>query len=43
MKLEVIGKNGFVPSQANKEYAQAKLQKIERIFKNHEEYCNKQI
>lgn len=37
MKLEVIGKNGFVPSQANKDYAQAKLQKIERIFKNHEE------
>lgn len=37
MKLEVIGKNGFVPSQANKDYAAEKLGKVERIFTNHEE------
>lgn len=32
MKVEVIGKNGFTPSPANKEYAVKKLQKLEDFF-----------
>ena len=32
MKIEVIGKNGFTPSPANKEYAVKKLHKLEDFF-----------
>ena len=32
MKIEVIGKNGFVPSAANREYAEKKLRKLEDFF-----------
>ena len=28
MKIEVIGKNGFTPSAANREYAEKKLKKL---------------
>ena len=35
MKIEVLGKNGFVPSQTNKDYAQEKLAKIEHYFQDH--------
>lgn len=37
MKLEVIGKNGFNPSQSNKDYAADKLAKLENFFSNQEE------
>lgn len=36
MKLEVFGKNGFNPSEANKEYCQSKLGKLEVYFTNEE-------
>lgn len=32
MKVEVVGKNGFQPSKANKEFAAKKLEKIENYF-----------
>ena len=32
MKIEVIGKNGFTPSAANREYAEKKLSKLEDFF-----------
>ncbi len=32
MKIEVFGKNGFTPSDANKEYAVKKLAKLEQFF-----------
>ena len=32
MKIEVIGKNGFVPSAANREYAEKKLGKLNDFF-----------
>lgn len=32
MKIEVLGKNGFTPSEANKSYAINKLGKIENLF-----------
>ena len=32
MKIEVIGKNGFTPSPANREYAEKKLKKIKDFF-----------
>lgn len=32
MKIEVIGKNGFTPSVANREYAEKKLKKLEDFF-----------
>jgi len=32
MKIEVIGKNGFTPSAANREYAEKKLRKLEDFF-----------
>ena len=32
MKIEVIGKNGFTPSPANREYAEKKLKKLEDFF-----------
>jgi putative sigma-54 modulation protein len=33
MKVEVVGKNGFQPSDENKEFVTAKLQKVENYFK----------
>lgn len=30
MRITIIGKNGFTPSESNKEYAQRKLAKLER-------------
>ena len=32
MKVEVVGKNGFVPSEANKEFALKKLSKLQNYF-----------
>ncbi len=32
MKVEIVGKNGFSPSDANKEYAIKKLQKLDDIL-----------
>lgn len=32
MKVEVLGKNGFTPSDANREYAELKLSKIENFL-----------
>lgn len=32
MKIEVIGKNGFAPSAANREYAEKKLRKLNDFF-----------
>ena len=32
MKIEVIGKNGFIPSDANREYALKKLKKLNNFF-----------
>ena len=32
MKIEVIGKNGFTPSAANREYAEKKLRKLNDFF-----------
>ena len=32
MKIEVIGKNGFTPSAANREYAEKKLKKLNDFF-----------
>ena len=32
MKIEVIGKNGFTPSPANREYAEKKLKKLNDFF-----------
>ena len=37
MKVEVLGKNGFTPSEANKEYAEKKLAKIESFIDRPEE------
>ncbi len=34
LKVEVVGKNGFEPSNSNRDYAQKKLQKLENQFKN---------
>lgn len=36
MKIEVLGKNGFVPSDANKEYAVKKISKLEEFVENPE-------
>ena len=36
MKIEVLGKNGFVPSDANKEYAQKKLAKLENLLSDYD-------
>lgn len=36
MKVEVIGKNGFVPSDANREYAANKLEKVSHFLKDDE-------
>jgi putative sigma-54 modulation protein len=32
MRIEIVGKNGFTPSDANKEYATKKLQKLEKML-----------
>ena len=32
MKIEVVGKNGFEPSVANKEYAIKKLDKLNKLI-----------
>lgn len=32
MKVEVLGKNGFTPSEANKEYAEKKLSKLDNFL-----------
>ncbi len=37
MKVEVIGKNGFIPSEANKEYASKKLTKLDHFFDQSQE------
>lgn len=37
MKVEVVGKNGFQPSDANKEYAIKKVSKIENYFEGTKE------
>ncbi len=36
MKIEVTGKNGFVPSEANKEYALKKLAKLQNILPDYD-------
>lgn len=36
MKVEIVGKNGFVPSDANKEYAIKKLSKLEGLIQDYE-------
>ena len=32
MKVEIVGKNGFTPSDANKDYASKKLLKLEGLL-----------
>ncbi len=36
MKVEIVGKNGFTPSDANKEYALKKLNKLEGLLQDYE-------
>ena len=36
MKVEIVGKNGFTPSDANKEYALKKLTKLEGLLQDYE-------
>ena len=36
MRIEVLGKNGFTPSEANKEYAIKKLSKLEHLLDDYE-------
>lgn len=36
MKVEIVGKNGFAPSDANKEYALKKLTKLEGLLPDHD-------
>lgn len=36
MKVEIVGKNGFTPSDANKEYAIKKLRKLEDILSDYD-------
>ncbi len=36
MKIEVYGKNGFTPSEANKEYCETRLAKLDSYFTNEE-------
>ncbi|MDE5565404.1 MAG: ribosome-associated translation inhibitor RaiA [Anaeroplasmataceae bacterium] len=36
MKVEIVGKNGFNPSDANKEYAMKKLSKLEGLLPDYE-------
>ncbi len=37
MRIEMVGKNGFAPSLANKEYAEKKLSKLDSFLDNPEE------
>jgi putative sigma-54 modulation protein len=37
MKIDVVGKNGFVPSDANRDYVEKRLGKIENYFKDQNE------
>ena len=37
LKVEVIGKNGFQPSQANVDYATKKLAKVAQFFEDEQE------
>lgn len=36
MKVEIVGKNGFIPSDANKDYAIKKLGKLEGILSDYD-------
>lgn len=36
MKVEIVGKNGFVPSDANKEYAIKKLEKLKNLVPDYD-------
>ena len=36
MKVEIVGKNGFTPSEANREYVQKKLAKLEGLVNDSE-------
>ena len=36
MKIEVVGKNGFTPSEANKEYAEKKLAKLQNYLSDYD-------
>lgn len=36
MKVEIVGKNGFTPSEANREYAVKKLGKLEGLLQDYE-------
>ncbi len=36
MKVEIVGKNGFTPSEANKEYAVKKLGKLEGLLSDYD-------
>ena len=36
MKIEVVGKNGFKPSEANQVYAEKKLSKLERLLPDYD-------
>ena len=36
MKVEIVGKNGFTPSDANKDYALKKLYKLEGLIQDYE-------
>ena len=37
MKVEVVGKNGFSPSESNKEYAVKKLAKLKEMLPDYED------
>ena len=37
MKVEVVGKNGFQPSDENREFIESKLQKVENYFSEQKE------
>ena len=36
MKVEIVGKNGFIPSDSNKDYAVKKLGKLEDLLRDYE-------
>ena len=36
MKIEVVGKNGFTPSESNKEYAEKKLAKLQNYLSDYD-------
>ena len=36
MKVEIVGKNGFTPSEANKDYVEKKLSKLEGLLSDSE-------